>query len=58
MFLTIKLYLNLNCMLMLNCIIWNRTIFYIETVFKLNWIVCKHNLYLYLTELAELDMLD
>ena len=27
MFLTIKLYLHLNCMLMLNWIIWNRTVF-------------------------------
>ena len=39
MFLTIKLYLDLNRVLILNLIIWNRTIFDVETVLTLNWIV-------------------
>ena len=39
MFLTIKLYLDLNSLFMLNWIIWNRTIFDIEIVFTVNWIV-------------------
>ena len=52
---------------MRNWIIWNRTVFDIETVFTLNWInielvwlltVCKQKLYLYETELAELELFD
>ena len=39
MFLTIKLYLHLNCMLMLNGMVWNGTDFDIETLLTLNWIV-------------------
>ena len=39
MFLTIKLYLHLNCGLMLNWIVWNWIVFDIETVLTLNWIV-------------------
>ena len=57
MFLTIKLYLNLNCMLMLNWIIWNGTVFDIETVLILNWFVlyktvltfnCVNKIYTYI----------
>ena len=36
MFLTIKLYLYLNCMLMLNRIVLNGTVFDIETILTLN----------------------
>ena len=50
---------------MLNWIVWNGTVFDIETVITLNWIelfwhltVCKENLYLYSTELAELELFD
>ena len=44
---------------MLNWIVWNGTVLDIETGLTLNWIVwhltvCKQNLYLYKTELAEL----
>ena len=63
MFLTIELYLHLNCILMLNWIVWNGTIFDIETILTLNWIViyrtvltvCKQNIYLYLAELELFD---
>ena len=61
MFLTIKLYLHLNCVLMLNWIVWNRTVFDIEIDFDIETLlaellnielfwhltVCKQNLYLY-----------
>ena len=43
MFLTIKLYLHLNCVLMLNWRIWNRTVFDIETVF-INYLIFYYNL--------------
>ena len=36
MFLTIKLYLHLNCILMLNSIVRNGTVFDIETLLTLN----------------------
>ena len=36
MFLTIKLYLNLNCVLMLNWIVWKGTVIDIETLLTLN----------------------
>ena len=65
MFLTIKLYLHLNCVLMLNWIVWNETAFDIETVLTLielfnlelfwNLTLCKKNLYLYETELFKLN---
>ena len=48
---------------MLNGIVWNETAFDIETVLTLNiepfwhWTVCKQNLYLYETELVELELL-
>ena len=68
MVLTIQLYLHLNCVLMLNWIIWNGTVFDIETVFTLTELfnielfwhltVCKQNLYLYKTELAELELFE
>ena len=53
---------------MLKWIIWNITVFDIETVFTLIWnvnvkqfwhlTVCKQNLYLYKTKLAELEQFD
>ena len=53
---------------MLNWIVWNGTVFDIGNVVTLNlfvnielfWhlTVCKQNLYLYSTELAELELLD
>ena len=53
---------------MLNWIIWNGTVFDIETVFTLTELfnielfwhltVCKQNLYLYKTELAELELFE
>ena len=68
MFLTIKMYLHLNCMLMLNWIVWNGTVFDFETLLILNWIViyrtvlifnCVYkNIYLYQTELAEVELFD
>ena len=39
MFLTIKLYLNLNCVFMLHWIVWKGTVFDTETILTLNWIV-------------------
>ena len=52
-------------MLMLNWIVWNGTVFDIETLLTLNWIVIyrtvltfKQNLYLYYTELTELELFD
>ena len=42
LFLTLKLYLHLNCVLMLKWIIWNGTVFDIETVLSLNWIVINN----------------
>ena len=54
MFLTIKLYLNLDCVLMVNWIISNGTVFDIESQtdlfnIELFWhlTVCKQNLHLY-----------
>ena len=69
MFLTIKLYLHLNCVLMVNWIISNRTVFFTLKLYlhltelfniELFWHVtaCKENLYLYKTEWAELELLD
>ena len=48
---------------MLNWIIWNGTVFDIETVLTLDWIVwhltvCNQNLYLYLSELAEVELFE
>ena len=53
---------------MLNWIMWNWTAFDIETLLTLNWFVyyrtvltltvCKKNMYLCLTELVELELLD
>ena len=63
MFLTVKLYIHLNCVQMLKWIVWKGTFFDIETVLtwtelfniELFWHLTagKHNLYLYKTELAE-----
>ena len=39
MFMTIKLYLQLNSILMLNWLVLDGTVFDIETVLTLNWIV-------------------
>ena len=65
MFFTIKLYLHLNCLLMLSWIVWNGTLklclletelFNIELFWHLT--VCKQNLYIYLTELAKLELFE
>ena len=68
MFLTIILYWHLNCVLILNWIVWNGTVFDIETLLTLTELfnievfwrltVSKQNLYLYLTELAELELFE
>ena len=47
---------------MLNWFVWNGAVLDIETVFMLNWIVwnrtvlCKQRLYLYWTEMFELEL--
>ena len=48
---------------MLNWMVWNGTVFDFETELfniELFWhlTVCKHNLYLYWTELAELELFE
>ena len=48
MFLTIKLYLHLNCVLLLNWIVWNVTIFDIKTVPTQKWFVSFRSPYLIL----------
>ena len=61
MFLTIKLYLHLNCELLLNWIVWNGTVFDIETVISQNWIVIYRTVLTFNcvpTKLAELNCLN
>ena len=60
------MYLHLNYVFMLNWIASNGTVFDLETVLTPNGFiqyrpvltVCKKNLYLYLTELAEVELFD
>ena len=64
----VHMYLHLSYVLMLKWIIRNGTVFDIDIEFTLNWLVwnrtvlivpvSKQNLYLYITELAELEQIE